>query len=118
MRGVVTGLTLDEAALRRAASHEEMIAAGLAVAIAHEGGSFRKAHGLVGSMVAEAQRTGSSLRAVAARVLASEVPSVAARLDVLFAPDEAVRAKAARGGTAPDAVRVSLDAALSRLRRE
>jgi len=117
MRGVVSGLTLDEAALRRAASHEEMIAAGLAVAIAHEGVPFRKAHGLVGGMVAEAQLSGSSLRAVAARVLAKEVPSVANRLDLLFAPDEAVRAKAARGGTAPDAVRASLDAALGRLRR-
>jgi len=118
MRGVVAGLTLDEAALRRAASHEELIAAGLAVAIAREGLPFRKAHGLVGNMVAEARRTRSSLREVAARVLAREVPSVATRLDVLFAPDEAVRAKAARGGTAPEAVRVSLDAALSRLKRE
>jgi argininosuccinate lyase len=94
-----------------------MIAAGLAVAIAHEGVSFREAHGLVGSMVAEAQRTNSTLRVVAARVLATKVPAVAKRLDLLFAPDEAVRSKAARGGTAPDAVRVSLDAALGRLRR-
>jgi hypothetical protein len=40
---------------------------------------------------------------------------VATRLDALFAPDEAVRAKSARGGTAPDAVRASIDAALLRL---
>jgi argininosuccinate lyase len=115
MRGVVAGLVPDEAALRRAASHEEMIAAGLAVAIAHEGVPFREAHGLVGGMVAEAQGSGSTLRDVAARVLAGKVPKVAARLDALFAPDEAVRAKAARGGTAPDAVRASIDAALKRL---
>jgi argininosuccinate lyase len=118
MCGVIGGLAPDEAVLRRAASHEEMIAAGLAVAIAHEGVSFREAHGLVGSMVAEAQRTNSTLRVVAARVLATKVPAVATRLDALFAPDEAVRAKAARGGTAPDAVRASIDAALLCLQSE
>ena len=33
-------------------------------------------------------------------------------------PDEAVRAKSLPGGTAPDAVRAALDAALSALERE
>ncbi|MFI5008067.1 MAG: hypothetical protein ACHQKZ_11535, partial [Solirubrobacterales bacterium] len=37
-------------------------------------------------------------------------PAVAARLDALFDPTEAVRAKAAPGGTAPEAVLASLDA--------
>jgi hypothetical protein len=37
---------------------------------------------------------------------------VAARLGELFDPDEAVKAKALPGGTAPDAVRASLSAAL------
>jgi hypothetical protein len=40
---------------------------------------------------------------------------VAARLDALFDPLEAVKAKALRGGTAPEAVRASLDAALARV---
>ena len=40
---------------------------------------------------------------------------MAARLDALFDPLEAVRAKALPGGTAPDAVRASLDAALEAL---
>jgi hypothetical protein len=39
---------------------------------------------------------------------------VAARLDTLFDPLEAVKAKSLVGGTAPDAVRASLDAALAR----
>ena len=49
---------------------------------------------------------------MAARVLPAHSPAVAARLDALFDPEAAVRAKAARGGTAPDAVRASLEAAL------
>jgi argininosuccinate lyase len=92
------------------------MAAGLAVALAQEGLPFRKAHSLVGGMVAEAQAQGTTLRAVAARVLPSHSPAVAARLDALFDPDRAVRAKSARGGTAPEAVLASLDAAVARLR--
>ena len=88
-----------------------MMAAGLAVALAREGLPFRKAHALVGSLVAEAQAEGASLRAVAARRLPEASPAVAARLAALFDPRQAVRAKAARGGTAPDAVRASLRAA-------
>jgi len=93
-----------------------MMAAGLAVALAREGMPFRKAHGLVGQMVAEAARGGGTVREVAARTLPAHSPAVAARLENLFDPDQAVRAKAVRGGTAPEAVRASLDAALRRVR--
>jgi argininosuccinate lyase len=115
MTGVVAGLGLDREAMRKAAGREEMMAAGLAVALAREGMPFRKAHALVGQMVAEATRAGTTIRETAARVLPAHSPAVAARLDGLLDPEEAVRAKAARGGTAPDAVRASLDAALRRV---
>ncbi len=115
MTGVVSGLGQNREAMRQAASAQEMIAAGLAVALARDGMPFRKAHGLVGSLVAEAQRTGETLSAVAARVLAEEAPAVAARVGVLFDPQEAVRAKAAPGGTAPEAVRAALAAAVARV---
>jgi argininosuccinate lyase len=113
--GVVAGLTPDPEAMRRAASREELIAASLAVAIAREGVPFRKAHGLVGGLVAEAQRTGASLREVAARVLPAHAPGVAQRLDVLFDPSQAVRAKALPGGAAPEAARRALASALERV---
>ena len=116
MAGVVAGLGLDRAAMRKAAAREEMMAAGLAVALAREGMPFRKAHGLVGQMVAEAARQGGTLREAAARTLPEHSPAVAARIEGLFDPDQAVRAKAVRGGTAPDAVRASLDAAQRRVR--
>ena len=115
MTGVVAGLGLEREAMRAAAGREEMMAAGLAVALAREGMPFRKAHHVVGSLVAEAQKSGRSLKAVAAERLQAQAPAVAARLDQLFDPLEAVKAKSLTGGTAPDAVRVSLDAALARV---
>jgi len=113
MTGVVGGLTLERDVMRKAAGREEMMAAGLAVALAREGMPFRKAHGVVGSLVAQAQKSGRSLKAVAADELESQSPSVAARLDQLFDPLEAVKAKSLPGGAAPDAVRASLEAALA-----
>jgi len=115
MKGVVSGLGLAAEAMRRAAQSEEMMAAGLAVALAREGMPFRRAHALVGSLVAEAQKTGSTLRETAARALPAQAPAVAARLPSLFDPEQVVRTKAAPGGTAPDAVRAALEAARARV---
>jgi argininosuccinate lyase len=111
MTGVVSGLVLRPEAMRAAATSEGLMAAGLAVALAREGLPFRKAHALVGSLVAEADRAGESLLAVARRRLPDS-----AGLDALFDPAQAVETKAAAGGTAPAAVRASLDAIAARLR--
>jgi argininosuccinate lyase len=111
--GVVSGLGLNREAMRHAAAFPEMIAASLAVALASDGMPFRKAHSVVGSLVAEAQKTGEPLPGVAARALATTSPAVAARLGEIFDPDVAVRSKAAVGGTSPAAVRASLAAALA-----
>ncbi|MCG6923850.1 MAG: argininosuccinate lyase [Acidobacteria bacterium] len=115
MAGVIAGLSQRPDAMRAAAAGEEMMAAGLAVALAREGMPFRKAHGVVGALVAEARKGGRSLRDTAAKGLKETSPAVAARLDQLFDPDEAVRAKSLPGGTAPDAVRASLAGALEAL---
>jgi argininosuccinate lyase len=112
MSGVVAGLQADAGAMRAAVS-EEMMAAGLAVALARDGMPFRKAHALVGSLVAEAQKEGASLSAVAVRRLGDSAPW----LGSVFDPVQAVAARAARGGTAPDAVRQSLGEALSVIKR-
>jgi argininosuccinate lyase len=117
MTGVVSGLKLDVEAMRRAAGAGEMMAAGLAVALALDGLPFRQAHGLVGAIVAEAQRLGQPLREVAARTLLKKAPAIAARLDALMDPETAVRSRRARGGTAPETVRVSLQRARERLKR-
>jgi argininosuccinate lyase len=93
-----------------------MMAAGLAVALAREGMPFRKAHALVGALVAEAQKSGESLRKIAVAALASVSPAVTAKLASLFDPAEVVRAKAVRGGTAPDAIRALPETARGRVR--
>ncbi len=105
--GVVAGLELDREAMRAAVS-EDMMAAGLAVALARDGLPFRKAHELVGSLVAEAQRTGAKLTTVAGLSLSEAAPAVAERLGSVFDPAHAVAARLARGGTAPEAVRAAL----------
>lgn len=113
--GVVSGLGLHREAMLAAASREEMMAAGLAVALAREGMPFREAHRLVGSLVSEAQKSGRSLSQTAAERLKAVSPGVVTRLDALLDPKQAVEAKSLTGGTAPQAVRVSLDAAIARI---
>jgi argininosuccinate lyase len=115
MCGVVTGLEFQLEVMRAAAGREETIAANLAVALARDGMPFRKAHHVVGSLVAEAQRSGRSLKQTAAERLPAVSPQAAAHLDTIFDALEAVKTKALPGGTAPDAVRASFDAALQRL---
>ncbi len=115
--GVVRGLTLNPAVMKKAASVEGMMAASLAVALAREGVPFRKAHGMVGSMVADAVKKRIPLRDIARATLQGAQPKIAGRIKDFFDPKKAVAAKAARGGTAPAAVRVSLRAARARVRR-
>lgn len=111
--GVVRGLGLRADAMRAAASRAELMAAGLAVALARDGVPFRRAHALVGSLVAEAERSGRPLREVAASALSGPAPAVAARLGELLDPAASMRGKTAAGGTAPPAVMASLEAALA-----
>jgi len=112
--GVVAGLTLHGEAMNATIS-EDMMAAGLAVALARDGLPFRKAHALVGALVAEAQKTGTALSIVAARRLQETAPAVAMRLDSVFDPRQAAATREARGGTAPAAVRVALAEARRRV---
>jgi argininosuccinate lyase len=116
MAGVIGGLAFDRDAMRQAAGQEEMMAAGLAVALARDGLPFRKAHGVVASLVAEARRSGTPLRETARRALAKDHPRLAADADALFDPECVVRTRSLAGGTAPDAVRESLRQAVARVR--
>jgi argininosuccinate lyase len=115
MGGVVAGLRFDRERMRRAAGQDEMMAAGLAVALARDGLPFRKAHGVVAGLVAEARKAGASLRETARRALAKDHPRLAADVDALFDPERAVRTRSLPGGTAPDAVRASLRQAVERV---
>jgi argininosuccinate lyase len=116
MGGVVAGLDFDRKKMRAAAGQEEMMAAGLAVALARDGLPFRKAHGVVAGLVAEARKTGASLRETARRALAKGHPRLAADVDALFDPERAVRTRSLPGGTDPDAVRASLRQAVEQVK--
>jgi argininosuccinate lyase len=115
MGGVVSGLEFDRPRMRAAAGTEELMAAGLAVALARDGLPFRKAHGVVAGLVAEARKTKTSLRETARRALAKDHPRLAADVDALFDPERAVRTRSLPGGTDPDAVRASLRQAVERV---
>ena len=78
-------------------------------------GRISRVDALQAQKMAEAQKTGRSLRETAAAELKKLSPAVAERLEALFDPLEAVRAKSLPGGTAPEAVQASLDAALAAL---
>lgn len=112
LTALAKGLTVDREAMEKAAGHEEMMAAGLAVALAREGTPFRKAHTLVGSWVETAQKTRTSLQKVAGEALGV---SWKARLAGLFDPKRAVAAKSLQGGTSPSEVKRSLGAARLRV---
>ena len=73
------------------------MAAGLAVALAREGMPFRKAHHLVGSLVAEAQKSGRSLKAVAAEKLRDPAPAVAGPAGRALRPARGREGEGARG---------------------
>ena len=101
MTGVVAGLGLRRETMRAAAGREEMMAAGLAVALAREGMPFRKAHHVVGSLVAESQKGGRSLKAVAAERLPAVSAAVAARLDDPLRPARGGEGEVAAGRRRP-----------------
>lgn len=114
--GVVRGLTLHPESMRRAAVEPRLMAGGLAVALAQDGLPFRKAHFIVGSLVAEAQQNQTTLLEVARQRLATLAPRLAGQLDRLFDPDAVVATRQATGGTAPEAVLASLADAEARVR--
>ncbi len=107
---LLRGLTVDRAAMRRAASDDSVLATELADALARRGMPFRKAHRLVGRRVADSVRQG---RGLAALPPSGEIgPSILAELDV----DRALARRRALGGTAPKRVARAAGAALLRIR--
>jgi argininosuccinate lyase len=110
LNGLLRGLTLDRAAMRRAASSDAVLATELADALARRGVPFRKAHRLVGRRVAESIRTGKSLAELplSAGIEAKDISA----LDV----DRALARRRALGGSSPRRVAQAARAALARIR--
>jgi len=112
--GVVSGLGLERDAMRRAAAREEMMAAGLAVALAREGMPFRKAHHVVGRSwrvaeglsLAEGGGRGEAARHLAGGGRPARRP---------FRPARGGEGQVAPGRDRPEAAKASLAAALARV---
>ena len=129
LAGMLDTLTVDAARMRAAAAEGYATATAVADALVRLGLPFRSAHHVVGSLVADAERTGIGLDALSDGQVSAALRGIG---DSLAAPlaDDPATAPALRaaadldgalascdvvGGTAPERVRAALAAARARL---
>jgi len=131
MAGLIDTLAVDRKRMREAAAEGYTTATAVADALVRRGVAFREAHRIVGSLVAEAERAGIGLDALADQMVVDALRSsddpAARRLADEEGVGEAVRSSASIdgalaasdviGGTAPARVREALAAAKARLDR-
>ena len=107
---LLDGLSLDRAAMARAAGDERLLATALADALSDRGVPFRKAHEIVGSRFREAEEAGTSMSALG--------PSAEITRQDLTALDlrRVLERRSSVGGTAPKRVKAAAVAAKRRLK--
>ena len=110
MTAFVSRWTLDRARMKEAASADALLATEVADAMARRGIPFRRAHETVGRLVAEAGRSGRSLRELP--VSSDFTRGDRASLDVA----RALARRATIGGTSPKRVGEAAKAARRRIR--
>jgi argininosuccinate lyase len=129
MAGMVATLTVDRAAMRRAAEEGFVTATAVADALVRRGAPFRAAHLAVGRLVAEAERAGLTLAALPDVTIAAALaeagdpelaslatePAIGAELRAAAAVEAALASCDVVGGTAPARVAAALAAARARL---
>ena len=127
--GIVDALAIDRERMRAATDRGFVTATAVADALVRRGVAFRAAHGIVGRLVADAERSGTTLDAAAeaairasleaaddpvAHRLAAE-PGIADELRSAAGIDAALASADVIGGTAPKRVAAAVAAARSRL---
>ena len=132
MAGVVDSLTIDRDRMAAAADDGFITATAVADALVRRGVPFRVAHGIVGSLVASAERAGTALDGLddetivgaldgagdpVAAALAAE-PGIGDDVRSAAGLDGALRSSDVVGGTAPGRVAAALAAARARLAAE
>jgi argininosuccinate lyase len=129
MAGMVATLTVNRDRMRTAAGEGYTTATAVADALVRRGVAFRAAHHIVGTLVAEAERSGAGLEALDDAVIAAALASSDDSIAIALVGDAAVpgelRAAAGLegamagcdvvGGTAPRRVAAALAAAKARL---
>jgi argininosuccinate lyase len=116
MAGMVRDMTVDEAAMRRAAEAGFATATDLADWLVRALGlPFRDAHHVTGAIVRLAEQAGCGLAELPLSALQSVEPRITAEVFGVLDVDSSVASRTSFGGTAPDNVRRAAAAARAKL---
>jgi len=115
---MIASLVFHTDRLRRAAGEQFSTATDLADYLVRKGLPFREAHEVVGRIVRFALDAGAALDALAVDDLRRFSPLIDTDVKAAITVDASLRARAATGGTAPDAVRDALARARTLVARE
>jgi argininosuccinate lyase len=116
MAGMVRDMTVDEAAMRRAASSGFSTATDLADWLVRTLNlPFREAHHVTGALVRLAEQKGCALDALPLAAMQSVEPRITAEVFGVLTVEKSVASRTSFGGTAPDNVRRAAAAARQRL---
>jgi argininosuccinate lyase len=117
MAGMVRDMTVDEAAMRRAASSGFATATDLADWLVRTLDlPFREAHHVTGALVRLAEQKGCGLDALPLAEMQSVEPRITAAVFGVLSVEKSVASRTSFGGTAPDNVRRAAAAAREKLR--
>ena len=110
MSGVIGSLTFRPDRMRAAALEGYLTATSVADALVEHGVPFREAHGVVGALVADAERRGCRLDELPDEAFAElrDLPASPAELRSAATLEAAIARPRVTGGTAPERVREAL----------
>ncbi|MBM3517830.1 MAG: argininosuccinate lyase [Alphaproteobacteria bacterium] len=115
MAGMITDMTPDEAALRRAAGAGHATATDLADWLVRRlGMAFRPAHEITGRIVRLADARGCALEALSLADLRAIEPGITEEVYAVLGVENSVRSRTSLGGTAPERVREAIAEARQR----
>ncbi len=110
LAATVDGLAFDAKRCAAALEGGHLLALELADYLARKGMPFRRAHGVVGRLVAKAERKGIDVSKLDLADLREEAPEFGPDVRQVLSVTAALKAKGAVGGTAPSRVKRSLAA--------
>ena len=114
LAGAVRSLSLHPERMR-AAIDPGMLATDLADSLVQKGLPFRQAHNVAGQAVQLAAKLGKPLDALSLQEFQTLDPSIDSNVYMVFDPLQSIARRNVIGGTAPEAVRIQLQSAKSKL---
>ena len=117
LTGVISTLSVNAAAMARAAADPMLVATDLADHLVLRGVPFREAHGLVGRVVARALEEGVTLAELSPETLRSFHPSLDVSPGEFFRAERSLEARRAAGAPSRAQVEISLRDARAELER-